>query len=54
MLPVIEGEDIFNKKALRMDEYLEFVKFNSKHTVDIETARKWKNGLVVNVPFRLK
>ena len=53
-LPIIKGEDIFNKKALPMDEYLEFVEFNLKHTVDIEAARRWKNELVVNVPFYLK
>lgn len=53
-LPFFKGEDIFNKKILSMDEYLEFVKFNLKHTVDVKAARKWKNELAVNVPFSLK
>ena len=53
-LPIIKGEDIFNKKSLSMDEYLEFVEFNLKHTVDIKAARKWKKELAVNAPFSLK
>ena len=53
-LPIIKGEDIFNKKSLSMDEYLRFVEFNLKYTVDIEAARKLKKELAVNVPFSLR
>lgn len=52
-LPIIKGEDIFNKKSLSMDDYLKFVLFNLKYTVDIEAVRKWKKELTVNVPFLL-
>lgn len=53
-LPIIKGEDIFNKKSLSMDEYLRFVEFNLKYTVNIEAARKLKKELAVNVPFSLR
>lgn len=53
-LPIIRGEDTFNKKSLSMAEYLEFVEFNLKYTVDIRAARKWKKELAVNAAFSLK
>lgn len=51
-LPIIKGEDIFNKKYLSMDDYLKFILFNLEYTVDIKAAREWKKKLVVNVPFK--
>lgn len=53
-LPIIKGEDISKKKVLSMDDYLKFVEFNLKHTVNIEAARKEKKALAVNVPFVLR
>lgn len=53
-LPIIKGEGIFNKKSLSMAEYLEFVEFNLKYTIDIRAARKWKKELAVNASFSLK
>lgn len=52
-LPIIKGEDTFNKKSLSMDDYLRFVIFNLKHTVDIEAVKEWKKELVVNTRFSL-
>lgn len=52
-LPIIKGEDMFNKKSLSMDDYLKFVLFNLKYTVDIDAVKKWKRGLAVNVSFSL-
>lgn len=52
-LPIIKGEDIFNKKYLSMDDYLKFVLFNLKHTVNIKAVREWKKELAVNVSFSL-
>lgn len=40
-------------RPLSMDDYLKFVEFNLKYTVDIKAARKWRKGLAVNVPFVL-
>lgn len=52
-LPIIRGEEVFNKKSLSMDDYLKFVLFNLKYTVDIEAVREWKKDLAVNVSFSL-
>lgn len=52
-LPIIK-EEIPDPEPLSMDDYLEFVSFNLKHTVDIEAAREWKKTIVVKVPFTLK
>lgn len=51
-LPIINGP-IPEPKPLSMDEYLEFVIFNLKYTVDRKASRNWKKTLFVNVPFRL-
>jgi len=51
-LPIIK-EQVFERKSLSMDEYVKFVNFNLKHTVDREANRRWKKMLFVNVPFRL-
>lgn len=53
-LPIIKGEDIFHKKSISMDRYLEFVEFNLKYMIDIKTARKLENKLTINVPFSIK
>jgi hypothetical protein len=37
-----------------MDEYLKFVQFNLKYTVDKKAVRKWKELRAVDVPFTLK
>jgi hypothetical protein len=52
-LPII-NEPIPEPKPLLMDEYLEFVIFNLKYTVDIDSSRNWKKMLFVNMPFSLK
>jgi len=52
-LPVI-NEPIPEPKPLSMDEYLEFVSFNLKYTVDMKANRHWKKTLLVNVPFSMK
>jgi len=41
-------------RSLLMDEYLEFVNFNLKYTVDRKVNRRWKKMFFVNVPFGLK
>ena len=41
------------KKWLPMDDYIKFVQFNLKYTVNIKTVRKWKKELAVNVPFSI-
>ncbi len=51
-LPIIK-EPIPERKSLLMDEYLEFVNFNLKYTVDRQASRNWKKTLFVNVSFRL-
>ena len=49
-LPIIKEADI-QKRVLSMDEYLEFVQFNLKYTVDKNSYAKWKKMIVVNIPF---
>ena len=52
-LPIIRGP-LPKKRILSMDEYLEFVQFNLKYTVDKKAVAKWKKLRAVNVPFRIK
>jgi len=52
-LPIIKQPTPLPKWLL-MDEYLEFVKFNLKYTVDRKVSRHWKKMFSVNVPFSLK
>lgn len=52
-LPIIK-QPLPEPKLLLMDEYLKFVNFNLKHTVDRKASRYWKKLLFVNVPFSLK
>ena len=52
-LPVIR-EPIYEAKALSMDEYFKFVQFHLKHTFDRKAYARWKEMLIVNVPFFIK
>ena len=52
-LPIIKVP-MKEPKSLSMDEYLKFVEFNLKHTVDLEFYRKQKKLLAVDVPFRIE
>ena len=49
-LPVIK-KAAFKQKTLSMDEYLKFVRFNLKYAFDKKAYAKWKEMMVVNVPF---
>lgn len=50
--PIIKGR-VPDTKWLSMDDYLKFVDFNMRYTVDRESNRKWKKRLAVNVPFSI-
>ncbi len=50
--PVIKGPTP-PPKTLSMDEYLKFVIFNLRHTVDIKACRELKSRKTI-VPFSLK
>jgi hypothetical protein len=52
-LPIIRGK-MAEPKTLSMDDYLKFVEFNLKYTVDIEAVRQRKRMMAVNVPFSLR
>ena len=52
-LPVIRGISS-EPRALSMDEYLKFVQFNLKYTVDKKAYAKWKKSFSVDVPFFIK
>lgn len=52
-LPVIKN-DIPLPKSLSMDDYLKFVIFNLRHTVDRKAVREQKKLAAVNVRFSLK
>lgn len=45
---------VFKTKPLSMDEYLEFISFNLKYTVDKKATRRQKKEFSVNIPFVLK
>lgn len=49
-LPVTKSE-AFLPKPLSMDDYLKFVIFNLKHTVDKKVVREQKKLAVVNAHF---
>ncbi|MDP2939073.1 MAG: hypothetical protein Q8O13_03180 [Candidatus Omnitrophota bacterium] len=51
-LPIIRGH-LPEKRVLSMDDYLKFVQFNLKHTVDRKAAAKWKKLRAVDVAFRI-
>jgi len=51
--PVIKGP-MPEPRTLSMDDYLKFVLFNLRHTVDKEAVDKWKKTLAVDVPFSMK
>ena len=42
----------FEERRLNMSDYLKFVMFNLKHTVDITAGRKLKRGMFVGESFR--
>lgn len=50
-LPVIKGAGP-KDRHLKMSDYLKFVIFNLKYTVDIAAARKAKKEMFVGKPFR--
>ena len=50
--PIISGP-LPEKKQLSMDEYLDFVLFNLKYTLDIKSERKLKKQLAVKIPFSI-
>jgi hypothetical protein len=52
-LPIVKQPALLPRPLL-MDEYLEFVNFNLKYTVDRKVSRRWKKIFFVNVPFWLK
>ncbi len=51
-LPIIKGP-IPKAKRLSMDDYLKFVNFHLRYTLNRKAIRKWKKLLGVNVPFSL-
>ena len=51
-LPVIKN-DIYLPRPLSMDDYLKFVIFNLKHTIDRKAVREQKKLAVVNVRFSM-
>ncbi|MFC1668681.1 hypothetical protein ACFL1T_04815 [Chlamydiota bacterium] len=52
-LPIIK-ENLKEDAVPSMEEYLEFIMFNLKYTVNKKEYRKWKKISAVNVPFRIK
>ena len=51
--PVIK-QPLPKHRPLSMDDYLEFVSFNLRYTVNIEEVRKQKKAFSAYVPFVLK
>lgn len=51
-LPVTK-ENLPPSRVLSMDQYLEFVYFNLRYTVDINSCRRLKKGLHVDRSFKL-
>jgi len=51
--PVIKGA-LPAPRALSMNDYLRFVLFNIKYTLDKKVYRNWKKTSGVNVPFVFK
>lgn len=52
-LPIVKSK-AHKDRWLSMEDYLEFVFFNLKHTVDLVSARKLARKAAVNVPFVFK
>ena len=50
-LPIIKGVGPKDRR-LNMSDYLKFVMFNLKHTVDIAAGRKLKREMFVGKSFR--
>ena len=51
--PVIRGT-ILQSKTIGMDDYLRFIFFNLRYTVDRDACRHQKNALYVNSKFFIK
>lgn len=51
--PIIR-KDFSRSKAIKMDDYLRFVLFNLRYTVDITAGRCQKKVLCVNTQFSIK
>lgn len=52
-LPMTKGIR-FKERHLKMDDYLRFVMFNLKHTINIKSARLLKKKMFIGKPFVLK
>ena len=52
-LPIID-KPTPGPKTLSMDDYLEFVEFNIRYTLDMKACRRWKELNAVDKPFKLK
>lgn len=52
-LPIIRQEDMPKDRYLSMEEYLKFVMFNLKYTVDMKAVRKIKRKMLIGKPFAL-
>jgi hypothetical protein len=52
-LPIVKSKARKDRR-LSMEDYLEFVLFNLKHTVDMVSARKLARKAAINVPFVFK
>jgi hypothetical protein len=50
-LPVMKGLGP-KDRHLKMSDYLKFVMFNLKYTIDIAAARKAKKEMFIGKPFR--
>lgn len=51
--PVIK-KPLPDAKWLSMEDYVKFVNFNLKYTLDRKANRKWKRFLAVKAPFSFK
>ncbi|MBL7198395.1 MAG: hypothetical protein ISS47_09900 [Candidatus Omnitrophica bacterium] len=52
-LPIIRGR-IPQPKSLSMDDYLKFVNFNLRYTLNKKAYRQSKRMMAVDVPFKLR
>lgn len=47
------SQKLFPHKPLKIEDLLNFIEFNLKHTIDLQAVRKAKRKLSVSLPFRL-
>ena len=55
-LPTIRAQrnqSLFPRRSLKIEELLNFMEFNLKHTVNIKAVRKSKHKYSVSLPFHL-